>query len=286
MNYVQGIDVSKWQGMMDWNKAYQAGARFAFIRAGSITSTSGDCYEDHQFERNADLAPTFMPVGYYWYFRPNHDAYKQAHYFCDLIEHEDWELPAVCDIEDPGGEPIYYIQKRLKQFAETCFSRLNKEILIYTSPGFANAFLGNPGWLGELDLWVAHWTSNPQPTLPYAWDSWIFWQYSGDDNNLGFEYGAQSRAIDLNRFNGDAEDFAAYIGQEIPEPPPEPPEELFFPVIVNAPGGLYFRREPMISNNKCGAWFNNTELLVVDAEGEWLKVRGEYWSHRDYLRKV
>ena len=63
---IEGIDVSKWQLVMDWMKAKSAGAQFSFIRAGSI-SIGGTLYTDYQFERNAEIAPDFMPVGFYWY---------------------------------------------------------------------------------------------------------------------------------------------------------------------------------------------------------------------------
>jgi len=96
-----GIDASKWQGEMNWSRARSAGARFAFIRAGAI-STAGDCYTDYQFERNSQLAPEYLPVGFYWYFRPQFDPIKQASYFCSLIRSKPWKLPPVLDLEDVG----------------------------------------------------------------------------------------------------------------------------------------------------------------------------------------
>ena len=42
-DYVLGCDVSKWQGDMDWQKCAAAGAKYAFIRAGSITLNTGEC---------------------------------------------------------------------------------------------------------------------------------------------------------------------------------------------------------------------------------------------------
>ena len=210
MNYVTGIDVSKWQGNMDWQKAYQNGARFAFIRAGSITNTTGECYKDSKFEQNAATAPAIMPIGYYFYMRPNHDAVKQADYFWSLIKNKDYRLPLVIDIEDPGGEPQRYIQKRLKLFAERITNHAQQPPIIYTSSGFANPFLGNADWLSSYDLWIASWTTYLQPTLPRAWSSWLFWQWSGDGNGLGRQYGAESRSIDLNRFNGGEQDFALF----------------------------------------------------------------------------
>ena len=100
---VEGIDVSKWQGEIDWDKAKAAGAQFAFIRAGSVSNVSGTPYEDFQFRRNTQLAPPIMPVGFYWYFRPNQNAIKQAEFFINLIRDQDWKLYPVVDVEEHGG---------------------------------------------------------------------------------------------------------------------------------------------------------------------------------------
>jgi hypothetical protein len=49
---------------MDWQKCSDAGAKFAFIRAGSI-SINGELYTDYHFIRNASLAADHMPTGFY-----------------------------------------------------------------------------------------------------------------------------------------------------------------------------------------------------------------------------
>jgi GH25 family lysozyme M1 (1,4-beta-N-acetylmuramidase) len=49
---INGIDVSHWQGVMDWAKAKAAGVQFAIIRAGSIDANTGVCYTDYQYEAN------------------------------------------------------------------------------------------------------------------------------------------------------------------------------------------------------------------------------------------
>ena len=99
-----GVDVSKWQGDMNWDQCASAGAGFAFVRAGSIDNTSGNCYTDYQFIRNISLAPDYIPTGCYWYFRPNHDPIRQADYFSDLIGEEAWLIPPVLDLETTGGK--------------------------------------------------------------------------------------------------------------------------------------------------------------------------------------
>jgi hypothetical protein len=130
--------------------------------------------------------------------------------------------------------------------------------------------------------------------MPVTWDKWLFWQFSADGNGLGHEYGATgSHAIDINRFNGDAEAFAAYIGAEVlpdpPDPPEEPPHEIFIPFVmkVNAPAGLYTHTEPnALASTRAGSLFHGTQIEVVEESGDWRKCRAEYWSSGKYLERV
>jgi len=61
--YLLGIDISKWQGEMNWETAKLQGAKFAFIRAGFAGSSPG-CYEDSQFARNSTQAFLYIPVDF------------------------------------------------------------------------------------------------------------------------------------------------------------------------------------------------------------------------------
>jgi GH25 family lysozyme M1 (1,4-beta-N-acetylmuramidase) len=76
-----------------------------------------------------------------------------------------------------------------------------------------------------LELWIARYTSKGKPwgnILPWPdsprikprdYDDWDFWQWSADGNGRGAEFGASSRSIDLNYFNGDQVAFDEYIGK-------------------------------------------------------------------------
>ena len=130
---VLGIDVSRWQGLMNWLTASNAGAKYAFIRAGSISTYDGKCYKDIYFDVNSQAAYNYMPVGYYWYFRPNYSAIVQADYFTRLVENTERKLPLVCDIETSGGLTPYYVEKRTKEFCDRLEYNLGKQPLIYTS---------------------------------------------------------------------------------------------------------------------------------------------------------
>lgn len=217
---IQGVDVSHWQGEMDWQKAKVAGARFAFIRAGAMGS-DGFAYEDKQFKRNRDKC--HLPRGFYWFFRPNFDANKQADYFSDLILTEQWDLPPVLDIETHGGATPDVVISRTKQFLDRAKNQIGIDCMIYTRASFWNYYLGNPSWAKRHELWIARYAPLSGPWSdgywkPSSWDTWRFWQHSADGNGLGGLYGADSKSIDLNYFNGGEAEFAAYIGDSAPEP--------------------------------------------------------------------
>jgi lysozyme len=214
-----GIDVSKWQGELDWNKARSAGARFAFVRAGAV-STTGHCYTDYQFERNALLAPDYMPIGFYWYFRPQHDPISQANYYCSLIRDKRSKLPAVIDLEQTGNLNPKQITAATSQMARQMFHRMNKWPLLYTRAMWLNAnTISDPIW-NLLRLWIARYKAIAGPwsdgsCKPRDYDEWDFWQFSADNNHQGPTYGAKSKSIDLDYFNGDAKDLDRYIGESV-----------------------------------------------------------------------
>lgn len=203
-----GIDVSHWQGEMDWSRA---NADFAFVRAGSI-STAGVLYKDYRFDENADRAPSLGPVGFYWFFRPEHDPEGQARYFADLILTKEWKLPPVCDVETHGGLTPGNVQASLKKFLDELERFVYTKPMIYTSPNAWRSYAGAPSWGLHYPLWLAHYTSG-QPIVPSPWPAYNFWQYS--DKGDGAAHGASSRYIDLNTCSD--EELAKYIQPPIPD---------------------------------------------------------------------
>ena len=223
-NYTLGIDVSKWQLEMDWDKADSAGAKFAFVRAGSITTVSGNFYTDYQFERNAELAPEYMPIGFYWYFRPQHDPLEQADYFCGLIENRDWRLPPVLDLEDSGGLSAEDVTQSASSFALRINENLTALPILYSRAYWLNDHTVPDDLMKLLDLWIARYTTKGKPwgnILPWPdspkikprdYDDWRFWQFSARGNGRGAEFGAKSKSIDLDYFNGDQTSLDEYAG--------------------------------------------------------------------------
>jgi len=220
---VQGIDVSKWQSEVNWQKAKTAGAQFAFIRAGSVDNPTGACYEDFQFQRNAQLAPPVLPVGFYWYFRPNQNAVKQAEFFINLIRGKDYKLYPTVDVEENGNLSASSVAIAIWSFLNRVYQQLGVKCQVYTSPGFWNSYVEHNTWAKEYPLWVAHWNVQV-PMLPADWANaslpYTFWQsYVGND---GPEFGMGSKGLDHDVYNGDLEKFRREFHlDDVTPPPPE-----------------------------------------------------------------
>src|SRR3990170_4698978 len=229
---VLGVDVSHWQAKrdvvpvvhMDWEKCKQAGAQFAYIRAGSITAISGELYEDFEFRYNSEVAPQLLPTGYYWYFRPNHNPIAQANFFIELIMSTHYKLPPWVDVEVDGGLSLDGVANQLWIFIDRMIYYLEPPV-IYTRGWWWNDNVASRSLWGSLDLAIARYVNLPEPwgnpgdqdkLRPRDWTEWLFWQWSADrpPNGRGAEFGAQSNSIDLDYYNGSQDDFDDEFGED------------------------------------------------------------------------
>ena len=102
-----GIDVSKWQGEIDWDKVKNAGVEFAIIRAGYRGSVTGSIIEDPYFHANMrGAAATGLPVGVYFFTQAVNEveAVEEASAVLRLIQQYDLDYPIFIDTEGAGGD--------------------------------------------------------------------------------------------------------------------------------------------------------------------------------------
>lgn len=181
---IHGIDVSKWQGVMNWATAVDAGARFAYIRAGFC---DGKNKADPQFENNYTGSRGLLPVGFYFYLNMDFNAETQAMYFAGLLEGKVYDLPPAIDVESPGKT------LSVRTFASVLIRELCTVPLIYTRASIWDNLVGDKSFAKSYPLWVAHYGVS-SPNLPNTWTAWQVWQISSKDN--GQKYGAESKCID------------------------------------------------------------------------------------------
>lgn len=201
---VQGIDVSHWQGSIDWNAVRDAGIEFAWIKA-----TEGTSYTDDRFDTNYPAAHAAGVIrGAYHFALPDASGgAAQAEFFVNnggAWSADDLTLPGILDIEaNPYGDACYGLstsamQQWISDFYTTYKSLTSRDIVIYTSPSWWNSCTG--GWSGMADkspLAVAHWTSADSPTLPTGFSTWTVWQYTSTGSVSGI-----SGDVDRDKFNG------------------------------------------------------------------------------------
>ncbi|MGR8007641.1 lysozyme [Streptomyces hypolithicus] len=200
---VQGIDVSHWQGSINWGSVKSVGIDFAYVKA-----TEGTDFKDSRFGANYTGSYNAGLIrGAYHFARPNSSSgAAQANYFASNgggWSRDNQTLPGVLDIEhNPSGSMCYglsttQMRNWINDFYNTYKARTTRDVIIYTTGSWWNTCTGNwTGMSAKAPLWVAHWgVSNP--TVPSGFPTWTFWQYTATGRVSGV-----AGDVDRNKFNG------------------------------------------------------------------------------------
>ena len=229
---IPGIDISHWQGEIDWKKVREAGVKFAFIKATEFPDKKISLHVDVKFEINRQGAiDNGIPWGAYHFFRTHIDPIHQAEAFCETVGVVN-SLPLVLDLEVAGCKGSKLVRK-VKSFVETVHTLTGRKPLIYTSGGFWRPYmtyerLSDVDWAAEYPLWMARYTSQ-WPAPIYPWGAWDFWQYSDRGRIPGIK-----ASVDLNWFAGSLDDLhERFLPQGSAETQPEEEEEE--PIVVTPP---------------------------------------------------
>lgn len=167
---VIGVDVSHYQGVIDWDALAASGHDFAFIKA-----TEGRELTDDAFTANWALAGrTGMRRGAYHFFRPEVSPDAQALNFFASVELRPGDLPPVIDVEDRGKLSAVQLVTRVKQLAQMLELRYGVKPIIYTGQNFYNRFLA--GQFDEFPLWLARYDKDEPVTV--CGRTYNFWQYT------------------------------------------------------------------------------------------------------------
>ena len=201
---VHGVDVSRWQGDIDWMRLRTQGANFAFIKA-----TDGGDHLDPMFQKNWRQAKEAgIRRGAYHFFYWCRVASSQAEWFIRNVPKDPDALPPVIDAEYNGDSACKkrlsrakYVEK-IRVFAEMLERHYGKRPIIYTAPDFYEDNLS--GELKDYHFWLRSVAAHPSQRYPNR--RWLFWQYSGS----GLSHGVTGR-IDLNVFSGSENDWHNWL---------------------------------------------------------------------------
>jgi lysozyme len=195
------IDVSHFQGSVNWAEVVAAGIVFAFAKA-----TDGITYVDPEFATNwAAMKSAGLLRGAYHFFEPTDDAESQANNFLSAVSLGSGDLPAVLDVEITGGVSSAELWSGVSTWLQAVQESTGKQPILYIAPDFWND--NSPDLaLTSYPLWLADYASTP--TLPDGWTTWKFWQHSETGTVSGV-----SGSVDLDLFNGTLQQLRAWIGQ-------------------------------------------------------------------------
>lgn len=186
----EGIDVSAWQGDIDFTQVKQSGIQIVYIK-----SSEGFSFVDPYFEQNYTNAKNSgLKVGFYHYVtaRNTSDAISQAKFFVSTIAGKNPDCKLAMDFESFGDLDLSEINQIALTFMQTVQNISGKDMLIYSDEYNANNTFYSS--LALYPLWVAQYEVS-SPTVSNNWDSWAGWQYSDQGEVPGI-----SSYVDRDKF--------------------------------------------------------------------------------------
>ena len=216
-------DVSHWQGNINWD-VMRSKTDAVIIRIGTGVK------EDPQFRTNwAEAKKRGMYRGAYWFYDDTVSPGSQAQRVYDAIRYDPPEMEIAADWETTY-KGSYGGLKNVVAFMESIEAKMGRLKCTSFYTGYY-WFVGNSNpvthasqyrYLAERPLWLAWYIDNPAVVkVPAPWSKLHLWQYGTPV--VGAEYGAQSKELDMNYFNGDESFFYQYYGG-VTVPPPTGPK--------------------------------------------------------------
>lgn len=186
---IKGIDVSHYQGDIDWTQVNKSKVEFVFIKA-----TQGEHTVDSRFKANWNDSKPNLLRGVYHYLDPSIDATKQAQHFLAITQLDFGDFPPVVDIEAFEKQSSKDVVKSLKDYIGVIYAASTCTPIIYSSPGFLNSLKDED--FGKHILWLADY--NPKPKVPNGWKAWTFWQFESNGKIQGIQ-----KDVDISYFAHD-----------------------------------------------------------------------------------
>lgn len=285
-----GIDVSRYQGLIDWDQVVghrEPTVIFAAMRAGISWG-----YTDGWFARNRTEAKARNLIWLaYHVLYPGEDASRQMDHFFRILGDDIGPMPLVIDAELDHGQSRRTITNRILECARIIEQRAGRAPILYGRAEWINRCT-YPKELAHLDLWVAQYLSaDPDmgyarehmgpPDLPKGFEQYLIHQTG--DKTPGAGFGVQSKYLDYNRWNGDAESVYRYMADgpgELPGDEPELPGDglarlqmrVAVPILnVREGPGLQYRD---IGDLDAGQVL---DVLNVAGDGAWIEFAPGQW---------
>lgn len=202
---IHGIDVSKWQGDIDWAKVRRSGVAFAFVKATEGGDHIDDRFQDYwRGARAAGIA--HAPYHFYYFCTP---AAQQADWYIANVPRDSVRMPPVLDMEwnhasrtcskRPDPETV---RSEMKIWMDRVERHFGKRPIIYTTVDFHRQNLN--GYFQDYQFWLRSVAAHPGEIYPDH--PWSFWQYTG----TGIIPGVEGKT-DINVYAGSTEQWREWL---------------------------------------------------------------------------
>ncbi|MFC6084569.1 glycoside hydrolase family 25 protein [Sphaerisporangium aureirubrum] len=192
---LHGVDVSNWQGSVDWAEHAGDGVDFGFAKA-----SEGTGFTDKWFARNwLAMRENWLVCGAYHFGHPKADPVDQARHFLDVVDAAGGlrrgDLIAL-DLERSGHLPPREVAAFARRWCHVISLVTGVRPLIYTFMAFARR--GYCQGLGDYPLWIAA-PSRPKghPVVPPPWERWTIHQYAHGSTDRNVFRGSRAQLAEL-----------------------------------------------------------------------------------------
>lgn len=191
---IHGIDVSRWEGKIDFERVRKSGIRIVYIKA-----TQGTDYVDPDFERNyRDAHKEGLAIGFYHYVtaRSINEAREEARFFASHIRDKVQHVKPAMDFEVFGNLTTTEIREISQQFLATLEEETKHKPVIYSDSSNASGHFADDRFR-QYPLWIAEYGVS-RPNMENPWHRWSGWQYTDRGSVRGI-----SGSVDRDYFRRD-----------------------------------------------------------------------------------
>jgi len=204
---IHGIDISHYQGDIDWELLQNAMIEKCPVRFILIKATEGTSRIDPKFNENFSQSREYGFIrGAYHFWSNKSSSRDQAYFFLKNVELEDGDLPPVLDVEHkPKGVSVEDFQRDVLTWLHIVEDRYHTKPIIYTYYKFKMAYLNTPVF-DDYPYWIAHYYVDK---IEYN-GAWRFWQHTDAGRLPGIK-----GYVDFNVYNGSYYDLRKFtIGNQ------------------------------------------------------------------------
>lgn len=191
---IRGIDISHYQGKINWEKLSNAQIEHSPIRFVMIKATEGSTQIDDCFQDNFKNARDYGFIrGAYHFWSNKSSARDQARFFLKKVHLKDGDLPPVLDVENkPEDMSVEDFQREILTWMHIVEDKYHVKPILYTYYKFKNQYLNTPVF-DDYPYWIAHYYVDE---IEYEGD-WKFWQHTDAGRLPGIK-----GTVDFNLYNG------------------------------------------------------------------------------------